>query len=111
MAYISPLRYPGGKRKLANFIKLVLRHNNMMDGCYLEPYAGGAAIALELLFSEYVSHVFVNDFSLPIYAFWYSVLYETDALCNLILETDVTVNEWEKQKQIYLQSSSADLLI
>lgn len=37
MLYVSPLRYPGGKRKLANFVKLVFRSNNLLDSEYIEP--------------------------------------------------------------------------
>lgn len=101
MRYVSPLRYPGGKRRLANFIKLVFHYNDLMDGYYIEPFAGGASIALILLFDEYASRVFINDLSKPIYALWHSILYETEALCSRIAEIDVTIEEWYRQKEIY----------
>ena len=72
--HFTPLRYPGGKGKLAAYIKALLKENKLLDGEYVEPYAGGAAIAMELLFHEYVSRVHINDLSRPIYAFWKSVL-------------------------------------
>lgn len=43
MLYYSPLRYPGGKRKLARFIAAVCRVHGI-NGHYVEPYAGGAKI-------------------------------------------------------------------
>lgn len=98
--FLSPLRYPGGKRKLANFIKLVYRKNNLVGGVYVEPYAGGAAIALSLLYSEYTSKVIINDLDLSIYSFWKSVLDDTSELCYRIRNVEVTVCEWERQRAI-----------
>ena len=44
-----PLRYPGGKGKLSKFMAAIVRANGLSDGRYIEPYAGGAGIAWELL--------------------------------------------------------------
>jgi DNA adenine methylase len=100
MPFLSPLRYPGGKRKLANFIKLIFHENDLLDGEYAEPYAGGASVALALLFDEYVRTVYINDLDYAVYAFWYSVLNETEILCRLIDDTPVTVDEWKRQKHV-----------
>ena len=53
MIFNSPLRYPGGKNKLSRFIALICEKNDV-NGHYVEPYAGGAAVALYLLFNGYV---------------------------------------------------------
>ena len=45
----SPLRYPGGKGKLSKFMAAIVRANGLSDGRYIEPYAGGAGVAWELL--------------------------------------------------------------
>ena len=66
LKHFTPLRYPGGKGKLAAYIKALLKENKLLDGEYVEPYAGGAAIAMELLFHEYVSRVHINDLSRPV---------------------------------------------
>ncbi|MEM1126639.1 MAG: DNA adenine methylase [Bacteroidota bacterium] len=105
--FLSPLRYPGGKRKLSNFIKLVYRSNSLLGGTYAEPYAGGAAVALSLLFGEYVSRVMINDVDKSIYAFWHSVIFETDQLCRQIEETDVSVAEWTRQRSIQDRDDSS----
>lgn len=94
MKVLSPLRYPGGKAKIADFIKQVVKDNDLLDGVYVEPYAGGAAVALSLLMDEYVSRIIINDKDRSIYAFWHSVLYDTDRLCKLIEETPVTMETW-----------------
>ncbi len=100
MPFLSPLRYPGGKRKLTDFVKLILDQNQLINGCYVEPFAGGASIALSLLFDDYVSKVYLNDLDQSIYAFWYCVLNETENLCRLIKDTPVTIEQWKAQKEI-----------
>jgi DNA adenine methylase len=91
--FVSPLRYPGGKTAIANFIKLLLRQNDLVNGQYVEVYAGGAGIAWSLLFEEYVRHVFINDMSKSLCAFWHSVIYDADNLCKLIYDTPITIQE------------------
>src|ERR1700688_594781 len=100
LLHFTPLRYPGGKAKLAPFIKALMKENRLLDGEYVEPYAGGAAIALELLFHEYVSCIHINDISKPLHAFWRSVLDYTEEFCRLVVETPLTVKEWDKQKRV-----------
>lgn len=100
MKVLSPLRYPGGKAKIADFIKQVVKDNDLLDGVYVEPYAGGAAVALSLLMDEYVSRIIINDKDRSVYAFWHSVLYDTDRLCQLIEETPVTMETWRGQREL-----------
>ena len=87
LVHFTPLRYPGGKSKLAAYVKSIIQANKLYDGEYVEPYAGGAGIALELLFQEYVEKIHINDFSQPVYSFWKSVLNDTDELCRLVKNT------------------------
>jgi DNA adenine methylase len=100
LRHFTPLRYPGGKGKLTVFVKALLESNCLLDGEYVEPYAGGAGIAIELLLHEYVNRIHINDVSRPIYAFWSSVLNYTDDLSRKIVDTKVTVAEWDKQKSV-----------
>ncbi|MDP3077960.1 DNA adenine methylase [Bradyrhizobium sp.] len=106
--HFTPLRYPGGKAKLARFVKKLLEKNDLLDGHYAEPYAGGAGIAVELLLQEYVSHIHINDINRPVHAFWKSVLHNTDALLQLIKDTKPSVRAWDKQKKIYGNQSEHD---
>src|SRR5712691_9261403 len=98
MRYASPLRYPGGKAKLGKYVKLLVEQNQLLDGVYVEPYAGGASVALSLLLEEYVRRIHINDLDRAVYAFWHSVLHETDALCKLIRDKRVSRAEWHRQK-------------
>jgi DNA adenine methylase len=98
--FTSPLRYPGGKGPLANFIKLAVARNVLLDGEYVEVYAGGASVAWSLLFEEYVQRVHINDLNTTLMAFWQSVMENTDAFCRLIQDTPVTIDEWYRQRAI-----------
>ncbi len=108
--HFTPLRYPGGKGRLAPFVKAILQENDLLDGVYVEPYAGGAAVALELLFHEYVSRICINDLSRPVYAFWNSVLSRTEEMLRLIRDAKLTVEEWDKQKKIFSNGELHDEL-
>lgn len=106
----SPLRYPGGKGKLARFMKEIVRANGLSDGRYVEPYAGGAAVAWELLLTGVVRRVSINDISLPIFSFWHSVLNSTDDLCRMIHDCPLTMDEWDRQKNIFRGSNEGNNL-
>lgn len=108
LIHYTPLRYPCGKAKLASFAKSIIETNELSDGVYVEPYAGGAAIALELLFHEYVSEVYINDISRPVYAFWKSTLDHTENLLRLIQDTPLTVRAWDRQKRVLTHPSEHD---
>ncbi len=81
-----PLRYPGGKGKLAEFIKLLVLRNDLIGADYIELYAGGAAVALSLLYEDYSPHVHINDLSRSISTFWKAVLSDPGGLCGRISE-------------------------
>lgn len=94
----SPLRYPGGKFKLYKYVESLVKVNDCTT--YIEPFCGGAAIALELLFKDVVKKVIINDYDYTIFCFWNSVLNYTDDFVDLIQNTDITIQEWERQKEI-----------
>jgi len=108
--YFSPLRYPGGKGKLYDYIKIIIKDNNLKGGYYVEPYAGGASLALKLLQNNLVSKILINDIDRSIYAFWYSVINQTEELCHLIEKTNINIDNWEKQKEIQNQKERYALL-
>ncbi len=110
MDIYSPLRYPGGKGKVADYFKKVFKDNYLYDGTYIEPYAGGASVALSLLLNEYAAQIIINDIDRSIYAFWHSVLFDTEKLCQLIFDTPVNVKTWEIQKKIQKEKLGHDLL-
>lgn len=108
--FYSPLRYPGGKGKVADYFKKVFKDNLLYDGVYVEPYAGGASVALSLLFNEYASKIIINDIDPSIFSFWHSVLNHTDELSKLIFDTPVSIESWEVQKHIQKDKSPQETL-
>ncbi|MFT5708681.1 MAG: DNA adenine methylase [Oceanospirillaceae bacterium] len=109
--FYSPLRYPGGKSKLTAYVVETLRLNELKDATYVEPFAGGCAIAWYLLLEGHAENVWINDLDPAIHAFWYSVLNREDELCQLIEDTDVTIEEWHRQKAVYASNRTNSLAL
>ena len=109
MPFYSPLRYPGGKRRLTSAVTQLLEANDLKNVTYVEPFAGGAAIGLALLLEEYASTIHINDLSRPVYAFWHTVLHDSKELCRRIEKAKLTVTEWKRQRKVYEDRESAQL--
>ncbi len=107
--FYSPLRYPGGKNRLSKFISQICV-DNKINGHYVEPYAGGASVALHLLIENKVKHITINDYDRSIYAFWRCVLSYSNQLCRLIEETEVTIENWKIQKKIQENKAKESIL-
>jgi len=106
----SPLRYPGGKAPFAPFIAKVMEVNGVLGGHYLEPYAGGAGVALDLLFQGHASHIHINDADPAVYAFWVSVTQHSRELLELLESTPVTMDEWFKWRSVLREDCTASLV-
>ena len=102
----SPLRYPGGKGKLAPFMKVLIEKTGHKGGTYIEPFAGGAGIALDLLENDIVSQIVINDLDKGIYSFWRAILSETDRFIEAVHEVPLSVEEWKKQREILLRADN-----
>ncbi|MGD6836931.1 DNA adenine methylase [Bacillus thuringiensis] len=102
---LSPLRYPGGKTQLCKFVKNVMCENNISYGNYVEPFAGGAGIAIELLLKGIVRNIYINDYDYAIYSIWHSIINETESFVQMIRDINITIEEWRIQKSIYANQS------
>lgn len=100
----SPLRYPGGKFKIHKLISLFI--DKIDGGCttYIEPFAGGAGVALELLLSGTVDRIVINDSDQAIASIWKAMTRENETFLDKMWNTDVTLSEWHRQREIYLCS-------
>ena len=110
MGFQTPLRYPGGKARLGPWMAWMMRHNGISGGTYIEPYAGGAGAAFYLLLNKYVKKIVINDLDPAIYAFWQSILFDTEKMIELIRKTPVTMTTWRKQRNILENKYDADSL-
>ena len=97
----TPLRYPGGKSALADFVW----HTMELSGCteipYCEPFAGGAGVAMSLLLRGKVKSVILNDLDTGIYSIWYAIFNDTEWFIEAISNADVTLVVREQQKKVY----------
>ncbi|MGK0539663.1 DNA adenine methylase [Propionimicrobium lymphophilum] len=111
MKFLSPLRYPGGKAKLAPFFARTIAAQPVKISSYAEPFAGGAGAGLRLLEDGAIDRLYINDLNPGIAAFWRACLRKTKDFCRLIYSTPVDVKEWTRQKEIYDQASADDLAL
>lgn len=103
MKFYSPLRYPGGKTRLADLLLRALEKNFSEDEkvILVEPYAGGAGASLKLLFEGEVDRIIINDLDKAIHSFWKIAVSDTDYLINEVKRVSITIDEWKRQKEIY----------
>lgn len=106
--FSSPLRYPGGKTRLANKLFEAIEKNFTQNEkvVLVEPYAGGAGASLALLFANKVEKIVINDLDKSIFTFWKIAVSDTDYLISKIKRTNITIEEWKKQKAIFAVSKS-----
>lgn len=104
----TPLRYPGGKSQLSNYISHILDVNNIKNGTYCEAFCGGAGVAINLLANNKVNHVVLNDLDISIYSIWNAVLQENERFINQINKTRINLEEWNKQHNIYNKLKNSD---
>lgn len=98
---LSPLRYPGGKYKIYDKVRNLIEINKLGDRSYVEPFAGGFGIGLRLLCDNVVQTAVLNDFDPHIYNFWNTILNYSDEFLQLMMDTPITLEERERQKEIF----------
>ena len=89
----SPLRYPGGKNRIAPLIRLIIRGLERPEITYIEPFAGGAGVALSLLLEGDVQKIVINDYDKAIYSFWRAIKENPQAVIDLVEHTPITIEE------------------
>lgn len=106
----TPLRYPGGKARFAPLIAEVITANELTGGHYLEPYAGGAGVALSLLMDGVVEHIHINDADPAIAAFWRVATREITSLVAMVASQPITMDAWHHWRSVMLgQTTGTEL--
>ena len=98
--HLSPLRYPGGKTAISPLVSKIISENGFFKSHYAEPFAGGAGLALSLLFQEKVHEIHLNDIDRSIWSFWDTIINHTDKFIEKLMCTPITMDEWYQQKEI-----------
>lgn len=96
---LSPLRYPGSKRGLVGYIEQALKCNEFQPSLYVEPFVGGASVALQLIQDGLVKRVILMDIDPWITSFWKTVFFDTDWLLEQVEALPVTLERWHQFKQ------------
>lgn len=104
----TPLRYPGGKARFAPLITQLMLDNGLSGGTYCEPYAGGAGVALDLLFHGAVSEVHINDADPAVAAFWRAATQHTDALIELVMSEPLDMANWHHWRNVMLAQNEPE---
>lgn len=68
---LSPLRYPGGKSKLIDYLYSMLSHDQL--DTFVEVFAGGASLGLALLDAGIIKRLILNDRDPGVYALWKTI--------------------------------------
>lgn len=97
---ISPLRYPGSKRRLAKYIGEMLEANALEPELFVECFAGGASVSLQLLNDGRVQQIGLIEKDPLVASFWQVVFSEDDVewLIAQIREIEITVEKWREFK-------------
>ena len=96
----SPLRYPGGKACIFPFMSRLFYENNLIGTSYAEPYAGGAGLALKMLYNEYVEKIYINDLDKSIYSLWKTLIENNLIFCDWLEDVEVSIDNWHYYKSI-----------
>jgi DNA adenine methylase len=95
---LSPLRYPGGKRRLVPYVAAALEANALRPELFVEPFAGGASVALELAEADAVERIGIADLDPYVAAFWRTAFFDCDWLCHQVERIEVSLATWERMK-------------
>lgn len=92
---MSPLRYPGSKRKMLPAIRQLIEANIPRPKLFVEPFAGGASIALGLLELDAVDQVLIGDYDPLVSAFWHEAATNGPRLIDDMMAEPVTLARWD----------------
>lgn len=106
--YKTPLRYPGGKQRLWSFVDEILTANELATADYVEPFAGGAGVAMELLLRGRIRRVHLNDSCVAVFSFWHSILTEPERFCRAVSRASLNIDTWRRQRAVFRARYKAD---
>lgn len=72
---LSPFRYPGGKTWLIPYIYQWFNEMDNKPTMYIEPFAGGSIVGLNVAYRKLVDHVFLVELDQDVAAVWHTILY------------------------------------
>ncbi|MFK5668001.1 DNA adenine methylase [Pseudomonas shirazica] len=108
----GPLRYPGSKAAFAPVFFEILRQMGVEFSEIVEPYSGSAAISLYALNTDLCERAVLIERDPLVFAFWYSVFNETEALLESIRTIEVNMDTWHRLQPLRdLQDPDMDRVV
>lgn len=98
--YLSPLRYPGSKKKLVLYLYEIMKLNKLNSNVLVEPFVGGGSISLHFLLNGIVNKIIIADKDRLIYSFWKVLFSNPDYLIDFIKKVKINLNTFYKYKKI-----------
>lgn len=95
---ISPLRYPGGKSKLIDYVYSKLNLNK--TDIFVESFAGGASVGLSLLEVGIINKLILNDLDFGIYSLFSTIKNNPDKLTEKINNHIPTHKDYFKAQEL-----------
>lgn len=95
---VSPLRWPGGKSRLAGDILQMCDTDHMLN--FIEPFAGGGSVGLSLLMSGNIKELYLNDKDYGIYSLFQVIKTDPFPLLELIDNFVPSKEEYRKAQTI-----------
>ena len=92
---LSPLRYPGGKRRLVSYVAETICLNGLHPKLFVEPFAGGASVSLQLLQDGLVERIALGEKDPLVASFWRTVFTEPEWLISEIQKVEVSLDKWD----------------
>jgi len=93
----SPLRYPGGKSKVVNYL-LPYIPANVSE--FREPFVGGGSVFLAIkgVFQKRIAKYWINDLNSDLYYFW---KYVQDDLDSLVCHVTILKENYQNGRELY----------
>lgn len=101
---LSPLRYPGGKSKLIDYLAAEFKEEQM--DTFVEVFAGGASVGLALLDGGKINHLALNDIDPGVYAFWSVVCTRPEVLLEKLDGQPPTTGDFLTAKEMLKRPST-----
>lgn len=97
---LSPLRYPGSKKRLSVYISQIIKYNRLNIDVFVEPFVGGGNVALYLLINGLAKRIIIADKDQLIYSFWLTLFRNPNYLINFIKKVKVNLENFYRYKKI-----------
>ncbi|KQY83610.1 hypothetical protein ASD24_29680 [Paenibacillus sp. Root52] len=95
---LSPLRYPGGKGKIADRLLLSMRPEQLET--LISVFAGGASVELALLEAKQIKNLILNDLDYGIFSLFTLIKYQPEDLIQRLKSSDPNHDDFFINREI-----------